>query len=66
VRQRSLFADLIFCFFLIKQKEEAHPRRLSGRILLVVRLAREMPQCDWFGGNAYQEIINVFNFLLMY
>jgi hypothetical protein len=30
VRQRSLFADLIFCFFFIKEKEEAVPRRMSG------------------------------------
>jgi hypothetical protein len=29
VRQRSLFADLIFCFFLIKQKEEAFPAAIE-------------------------------------
>ncbi|MCQ6960853.1 hypothetical protein [Mucilaginibacter aquariorum] len=31
--QRNIFADLIFCFFLIKQKEEALPRRMSGPML---------------------------------
>jgi hypothetical protein len=32
VPQRSLFADLIFCFFFIKEKEDAVPRRMSGPI----------------------------------
>jgi len=32
VRQRSLFSDLIFCYFLIKAKSKSLPRRMSGPI----------------------------------
>jgi hypothetical protein len=32
VRKRSISADLIFCYFLIKQKVKEPPRQLSGVI----------------------------------
>jgi hypothetical protein len=44
VRQRSIFADLIFCYFFIEEKSNGAPRPRAGQALRANALKRYLDE----------------------